>query len=51
MVVGSLERGGGRDGGGNVHAYAAIGVPGISEKFGGTDFVRGSISIRRQFHQ
>ena len=31
----------------NCHAYAAIGVPGISRKFGGPDFARGSVSIRR----
>jgi hypothetical protein len=34
----AIERRGGRDGGGTVcHAYAAIGVPGLSRKFGGPD--------------
>jgi hypothetical protein len=30
-----------RDGGGNCHAYAAIGIPGMPRKFGGPDFARG----------
>ena len=29
------------------HAYAAIGIPGMPRKFGGPDFARGSVSIRR----
>ena len=29
------------------HVYAAIGIPGMSRKFGGPDFAKGSVSIRR----
>ena len=46
MVFGSLESDAEAGWPRNCHAYAAIGAPGKSRKFGGPDFARGSASIR-----